>query len=252
MDPEIKELLDAKAAQYNHPDFIESDPVCIPHRFSVKEDVEIAGFLAATIAWGNRKATIKSATRMMESMGNSPYDFVMTHSKDQLERFDGFVHRTLNSVDMVTLISGLQNIYANYGGMEKVYADNVRDGFMHNGIHKFRNLMLEVDHQQRTRKHIADPMSNSAAKRIHLFLRWMVRNDNCGVDFGIWKSISPANLSCPLDVHSGNVARRLGLLMRKYDDGKALAELDAQLRKLDAADPVKYDYALFGLDLEKF
>ncbi len=252
MHPEIKELLDAKTAQYNRPDFIESDPICIPHRFSVKEDIEIAGFLAATIAWGNRKATIKSAKNMMQLMGNSPYDFVMAHSKDQLERFNGFVHRTFNSTDMVTFIGGLQNIYQNHGGMETVYANHVRDGFMHQGIHTFRNLMFEVEHQQRTRKHIADPMSNSAAKRIHLFLRWMVRKDNRGVDFGIWKSISPANLSCPLDVHSGNVARRLGLLTRKYDDGKALAELDSQLRALDPDDPVKYDYALFGLDLEKF
>jgi len=244
---ELQSFLDEKVDLYNNPKFIESDPIQIPHSFSQKEDIEIAGFLSATIAWGNRKMIIKNAQKMMDLMGNSPYDFIMNHQKHHLESLDHFVHRTFNGLDLVGFIKGLQHIYQNHGGLETVFARNQENDSMQKSISEFKKLFFEIEHQSRTQKHISDPMNNSAAKRINMFLRWMVRNDNKGVDFGIWKSISPAALSCPLDVHSGNVARKLGLLNRKQNDGKALAELDAQLRLLDANDPVKYDFALFGL-----
>jgi uncharacterized protein (TIGR02757 family) len=244
---DLKLFLDEKAAQYNNPNFIESDPVQIPHLFSLKEDAEIAGFLAATIAWGNRKMVINNCHRMMTLMGNSPYDFVMAHQTHHLEPLESFVHRTFNGADFTTFIRGLRHIYTNYGGLEKLFVDNQQDGRLHSAINQLKQKFFEVEHQQRTQKHIADPLRNSAAKRIHMFLRWMVRNDKAGVDLGIWKSISPSLLSCPLDVHTGNVSRKLGLITRKQDDIKALNELDAKLREMDATDPVKYDFALFGL-----
>ena len=244
---ELKEFLDEKVLLYNNPKFIESDPIQIPHQFSLKEDIEIAAFLTSTIAWGNRKMIINNSKRMMDLMGNSPYDFVMNHDDSQLENLNGFVHRTFNSGDFATFIKALQHIYRNHNGLESAFAKNQQPLSMQNSIAEFKKIFFEINHQQRTTKHVSDPMQGSAAKRINMFLRWMARNDKAGVDFGIWKSISPAALSCPLDVHSGNVARKLGLLTRKQNDGKALAELDTALRLLDPDDPVKYDFALFGL-----
>lgn len=250
---ELKTFLDEKTALYNNPGFIQTDPIQIPHLFTQKEDIEIAGFLAATIAWGNRKTIIANATKMMEIMGNSPYDFIMSHNNAQLEKFDNFVHRTFNSIDMVTFIKSLQHIYTKHGGLETVFTAHKNEQGLQHAIHLFKKLFFETPHQQRTQKHVSDPVNGSAAKRINMFLRWMVRNDNAGVDFGLWKNISPALLSCPLDVHSGNVARKLGLLNRKQNDAKALNELDVQLRLLNSTDPVKYDFALFGLGaFEKF
>ncbi|MDH3697214.1 MAG: TIGR02757 family protein [Flavobacteriaceae bacterium] len=245
MIPDLKAFLDEKAEQYNHPDFISTDPIQIPHRFSQKEDIEISGFLTATIAWGNRKSIIKSATRLTDLMGNSPYDFVMGHDESQLEHLDPFVHRTFNSTDVKTFVRGLKHIYTNHGGLEAVFWSQATD--LQNAISIFKKIFFEIDHLPRSEKHISDPLKGSAAKRINMYLRWMVRNDQRGVDFGLWPSISPSQLSCPLDVHSGNIARKLGLLQRKQNDAKALKELDTGLRKLDPADPVKYDFALFGL-----
>jgi uncharacterized protein (TIGR02757 family) len=244
---ELKEFLDEKVELYNHHNFIESDPIQIPHQFSSKEDIEIAGFLAATIAWGNRKMIINNAKRMMDLMGNSPYDFVMSHSDVQLESLGNFVHRTFNGKDFTGFIKGLQHIYKNHNGLEAVFSRE--NPTMQHTISEFKQLFFEIPHLARTEKHISDPMNGSAAKRINMYLRWMVRNDNKGVDLGIWKSITPSKLSCPLDVHSGNVARKLLLLTRKQNDAKALAELDQNLRNLDPNDPVKYDFALFGLDV---
>ncbi|RKS25167.1 uncharacterized protein (TIGR02757 family) [Flavobacterium endophyticum] len=244
---ELKIFLDEKVELYNKPDFIESDPIQIPHLFSLKEDIEIAGFLSSIIAWGNRKMIINNSKKMMDLMGNSPYDFIMTHQEYQLERLENFVHRTFNGQDFISFIKALQHIYKNHNGLEAVFLKHQEAYSMQKSIHEFKKIFFEIEHQQRTQKHISDPLNNSAAKRINMFLRWMVRQDKKGVDFGIWKSISPSTLSCPLDVHSGNVARKLGLLTRKQNDGKALAELDQQLRKLDPKDPVKYDFALFGL-----
>lgn len=249
---ELKEFLDEKVLLYNNPNFIESDPIQIPHRFSQKEDVEIAGFLSATIAWGNRTMIIRNASKMMDLMGNSPYDFIMSHTPEQLERFDNFVHRTFNATDIKTFMSGLRHIYKNHHGLEALFV-TVENNFVQKNISDFKKKFFEIEHQSRTQKHISDPLKNSAAKRINMFLRWMVRKDNAGVDFGIWKNVSPAYLSCPLDVHSGNVARKLALLTRKQNDAKAVLELDTQLRILDPNDPTRYDFALFGLGVfEKF
>jgi uncharacterized protein (TIGR02757 family) len=244
---DLKSFLDEKAYYYNQPVFIETDPLQIPHQFSLKEDIEIAGLLSATIAWGNRKMIIQNAQRMMNLMGNSPYDFVLCHQEKDLIPLESFVHRTFNGVDFISFIKGLQHIYRNCGGLETVFAQHVQDNYLHHSIHHFKQRLFEVPHAARSHKHVADPLAGSAAKRLHLFLRWMVRNDQTGVDLGIWKNISPSALSCPLDVHSGKVARKLGLLTRSQNDFKAVQELDLNLRKLDPLDPVKYDFALFGL-----
>jgi len=249
----LKEFLDEKVAQYNNPDFITSDPIQIPHSFSQKEDIEISGFLVATLAWGNRKTIIKSGEKLMSLMGNAPFDFIMNFSEKDEESLSSFVHRTFNGEDLIYFMYALQNIYLHHGGMEQVFKRYSEEKNLQKSIHEFRKIFFELDHLKRTEKHVSDPLKNSAAKRINMFLRWMIRNDSAGVDFGIWKSLSPSQLSCPLDVHSGNVARKLGILSRKQNDAKAVSELDSALRKMDSGDPVKYDFALFGLGVfEKF
>ncbi len=244
---ELKEFLDEKVIAYNNTKFIETDPIQIPHRYSLKEDIEISGFLSSTIAWGNRKMIIKNADRMMTLLGNSPFDFVMSHKQHHLDDLDGFVHRTFNALDLKFFVQSLKNIYQNHNGMEQIFCKHGTETSLQPAITKFKSVFFELKHLPRTQKHIGDPFKGSAAKKINMFLRWMVRNDNAGVDLGIWNSLSPAQLSCPLDVHSGNVARKLGLLTRKQNNAKALVELDNSLRELDAKDPVKYDFALFGL-----
>ncbi|MGB1042776.1 MAG: TIGR02757 family protein [Tenacibaculum sp.] len=249
---ELKEFLDQKVIKYNNPDFIESDPIQIPHLFSKKEDIEIAGFLAATIAWGNRKMIINNAHKMMDLMGNSPHDFVLNHTEEDLDNFEGFVHRTFNADDFKLFIKSLKNIYLNHNGLEAVLHPKEENNYKI-AIHNFKQVFFEVPHQSRTLKHVSDPLKGSASKRINMFLRWMVRDNTTGVDLGIWQSHSPAHLHCPLDVHTGNVARKLGILTRKQNDWKAIEELDNTLRDFDKKDPVKYDFALFGLGVfEKF
>jgi uncharacterized protein (TIGR02757 family) len=253
ISPEIKGFLDEMVDKYNNPEFIDSDPICLPHQYELKEDIEISGFLAATIAWGNRTMIIKNAFKLMNLMGNSPYDFIMNHKENHLDRFDGFVHRTFNQIDLVYFIKALKNIYLNKGGLETVFSNSTTECSTQPAIHAFRNEFFSLPHKDRTTKHVSDPAKGSAAKKINMFLRWMTRVDDKGVDFGIWKSISPHQLSCPLDVHSGNVARKLGLLTRNLNDAKAVDELDGYLRQMDKNDPVKYDFALFGLGVfEKF
>ncbi len=250
---ELKDFLDSKVSLYNNFNFIESDPISIPHKYQIKEDIEISGFLAATIAWGNRKSIIKNANRMMDHLGNSPYDFVMNHSESHLDPLDNFVHRTFNGMDFKAFIKSLQYVYKEHGGLESIFSVPTKNGNLQQHISQFKSIFFEIDHLPRSEKHVSDPLKGSAAKRINMFLRWMIRQDNAGVDFGLWKDISPALLSCPLDVHSGNVARKLGLLNRKQNDAKAVIELDNALRNLDKEDPVKYDFALFGLGVfEKF
>ena len=250
---ELKEFLDEKVILYNNPKFIDSDPIQIPHLFSKKEDIEISGFLTAIISWGNRTMIIRNAHKMMELLDNSPHDFILNHQEKDLKSLEGFVHRTFNYIDFQQFIKSLQHIYLRHGGLETVLAIQDQTKTYQTAIHNFKTLFFEVQHQQRTQKHISDPLKNSAAKRINMFLRWMVRNDKAGVDFGVWPTHNPSHLSCPLDVHSGNVARKLKLLPRKQNDWKAVAELDKNLRSLDASDPVKYDFALFGLGVfEKF
>ena len=246
----LKEFLDEKVNQYNSPRFIDTDPIQIPHQYQNKEDIEVSAFLTATISWGNRKMIIQNAQKLMDIMGNSPYDYVMEWKPGKMEHF---VHRTFNATDLSFFMEGLQHIYKVHGGLESIFSRHTEADSIQNSIHHFKRHFFEIPHPLRTQKHISDPKKGSAAKRINMFLRWMVRNDNTGVDFGIWKQIPPAILSCPLDVHSGNVARKLGLLHRKQNDAKALHELDQTLREMDPADPVKYDFALFGLGVfEKF
>jgi len=250
---EIKEFLDEKVVQYNQPFFIENDPVSIPHRYIRKEDIEVSGFLTATIAWGNRKSIIQNACALMEKMGDCPFDFVMSATDQQLKKLV-FVHRTFNSDDLKGFILCLRNLYVHNGGMQHVFETHAREDTLQPAISAFKRIFFETDHLPRTEKHVSDPMQGSSAKRINMMLRWFVRQDNKGVDFGIWNGkLQPSQLSLPLDVHTGNIARKLGILSRKQNDAKALQEIDGVLRQFDPVDPVKYDYALFGLGaVEKF
>ncbi len=249
----LKEFLDIKSEFYNRPEFIASDPLSIPHQFSLKEDIEIAAFLTAIISWGQRVTIIRNARQLVELMEGNPFDFLMNSNEKDLKRFLSFNHRTFNGTDCLYFISSLQNIYINHGGLEQAFSENGNIKDPRIMISNFRKLFFELSYPARTSKHIADPSRGSSAKRINMFLRWMVRNDGRGVDFGIWKSISPSTLYCPLDVHSGRVARKLGLLNRKQDDWKAVQELTSALLEFDPEDPVKYDFALFGLGVfEKF
>jgi uncharacterized protein (TIGR02757 family) len=250
---DLKDFLDEKVAQYNNPTFIELDPIQIPHSYTRKEDIEISGFLSATISWGNRTSIVKNARRMLAYMGDSPYDFIINHKAQHLKQIDGFVHRTFNSVDLLTFIEGLKHLYKNIDGLEGIFMKYQTNDSLQPAIHELKKEFFNIPHLDRTRKHLPDPLTGSAAKKINMFLRWMVRKDDRGVDFGIWKSIPPSVLSCPLDVHSGNIARKLGILRRKQNDARAVAELDNFLRELDSEDPVRYDFALFGLGaIDKF
>ena len=249
---EMFDFLEAKYELYNRPGFIEDDPISIPHNFSRKEDIEISGFLTATIAWGNRKMILRNANRLMQMMDDAPYDFSLNFTENDLKPFDSFVHRTFNGTDCKYFLKAMKFIYTEKGGLEALFAGDVQDD-MKELISQFRSLFFEIEHPVRTEKHVANPMKGSSAKRINMFLRWMVRDDGRGVDFGIWNSIEPSKLYCPLDVHSGNIARRLALLTRKQNDWKAVSELTEILRTFDKDDPVKYDFSLFGLGVnEKF
>ena len=248
----LKNFLESKYAQYCSPQFIKTDPIQIPHRFTRKEDIEIAGFLAATIAWGQRPTIIRNAERLLSGMNNAPFDFVLNHKPKDLQRFEGFVHRTFNYDDVCYFFTSLQNIYRHHGGMEKLFEPRRDEINMKYALGRFRYTFFELEHLPRSRKHVSDPFANSACKRLNMFLRWMARPAD-GIDFGLWKSVSPALLSCPLDVHSGRVARKLGLLERNANDWKAVEELDQNLRAMNPEDPVRYDFALFGLGVfEKF
>ncbi len=262
----MKEWLDEKSARYNRAEFVAIDPISLPHRFSGKEDREIAAFLSATISWGTRKSIIKNGLRLVEWMDCSPAAFIRGFSEGDLDPFRGFVHRTFNGADLVTFLYALKNIYERHGGMEEVFrrgvaraggsqvpagkspADAMAVGHrVKMAIMHFREVFFELPHPVRTRKHVSDPGSGSAAKRLNMMLRWLVRRDDAGVDLGIWDALSPADLVCPLDVHSGRVARKLGLLNRKQNDWKAAVMLTERLRQMDPSDPVKYDFALFGM-----
>lgn len=252
---DLIDLLNEKAQQYNHTDFIATDPIQIPHRFSKKEDIEIAGFLASVIAWGQRKTIINNALRLMELMDNAPHDFILNFKEKDLERFEGFVHRTFNYDDLLAFLNALQRIYRLEGGLEAAINKSFKADLKNpgSGWNTFKADFFSGPHLPRSKKHLPDPLKGSAAKRMNMYLRWMIRADEQGVDFGIWKSMSPAQLYLPLDVHTSRVARKLNLLSRKQDDWKAVVELTEKLRRIDPHDPVKYDFALFGLGaFEKF
>lgn len=250
---DLKIFLDEKVEEFNRPHFIETDPIQVPKQFSVKENIEIAGFLTATISWGNRPSIIKNAMRLMAMLGNQPFDFILNASDDEVAKLEHFVHRTFNGGDCIYFIHSLRNIYKNHGGLQSVF----EIGFQHENSVKsalafFYNVFFEME-GERTRKHISNVERGASAKRLNMYLRWMVRDDKRGVDFGLWKGIPTSELMLPLDVHTGNVGRKLGLLQRKSNDWKAVQELTASLRNFDAKDPVKYDFALFGLGVfEKF
>jgi uncharacterized protein (TIGR02757 family) len=244
---QLYELLEEKASFYNNPDFIEKDPISIPHLFTRKEDIEIAGFLAATLAWGQRVTIINKSRELMSRMDNSPYEFVLNASEKEIESLSTFVHRTFQGEDCMYFIYAIQQIYRQPGGLESVFLKGYQaNRSIKESIRQFREIFFSFDHLHRTLKHMPDPLKGSAAKRINMFIRWMVRNDEKGVDFGIWKGFKTSDLLCPLDLHSGNVGRKLGLLERKLNDWQAVEELTASLRLFDATDPVKYDFALFG------
>ncbi len=280
-----KQFLDAKVAVYNRPDFIEYDPISIPHRFSQKQDIEIAAFFAAILAWGQRKTIINKCSELMNRMGGQPYQFVLHHSEQDLKNLLGFKHRTFNDTDLLYFIAFFKMHYSYNKSLETAFipqADNFRSDYMsfedsgsdlvqtsgtsstcyahelaqtgfniEKALNHFRAYFFSLpDYPERTLKHISSPFKGSTCKRINMFLRWMVRNDNQGIDFGLWQIIRPSQLICPCDVHVERVARHLGLIERKQTDWRCALELSAALRTFDPNDPVKYDFALFGLGVE--
>jgi len=249
----LKEFLDEKAEKYNRPLFTETDPVQVPRQFIQKENIEIAAFLTATISWGSRPAIIKNALRLMALMNNRPYEFILNAAPSDFEALKPFVHRTFNGDDCIYFAQSLKNIYEKHGGLQPVFENGFKKGnSIKAALQHFHNLFFELP-GERTRKHVANVERGASAKRLNMLLRWMIRNDNKGVDFGLWQGIPTSALMLPLDVHTGNVARKLGLLTRKQNDWKAVEEVTETLRTFDPEDPVKYDFALFGLGIfEKF
>ncbi len=242
----LKEFLDSKVETYNQPSFIKDDPVSIPHLFTKKQDIEIAGFFAAVFAWGNRKTIINKSRELMQLMDMQPHEFCLNEDLNRLKRLLEFKHRTFNSTDLLYFVEFLQFHYLNNDSLETAFAKWGTDvEQMLIGFHHYFFSLEDVP--SRTKKHIATPEKKSNCKRLNMFLRWMVRDDDKGVDFGIWKNISPSQLICPVDVHVARVAKRFNLLQRKQTDWKAAIELTEELKKFDADDPVKYDFALFGL-----
>ena len=248
---ELHDFLENRYRRYCSPEFVETDPVLVPHLFSRREDIEIAGFLAASIAWGQRKCIIASAKRLMTLMDHAPYDFVIHAGDRELERLDAFVYRTFRQDDCLFFVDSLRHIYKNCGGLQHVFEKGYNsDRSIFGALQYFRHVFLETDHLRRSEKHISNVEHGAAAKRLNMFLRWMVRR-NDGIDFGLWNTIPVSALKIPLDVHTGNTGRRLGLLARKSDDWKAVEELTANLQNFDPHDPVKYDFALFGLGVSE-
>ena len=247
---ELKDFLDYKAEQYEHPDFIASDPIQLPKRFTRKQDIEIVALLVSTIAWGNRKSIIKSGEQLLDIMDHDPYNWLLSYSTSKQADLR-FVHRTFNTTDLHYFFTALASIYQSTDTLEELFV--TPDHQIKSGIIQFRTHFLGFQPEVRTSKHVSDPSRNSASKRLNMFLRWMVRSQHKGVDFGLWKRISTESLYIPLDVHTGNMARKLQLLDRKQDDWKALEQLMQTLREFDPTDPVKYDFALFGLGVfERF
>lgn len=247
----LKEFFDKKVIQYNQASFIAADPICIPRLFHKKEDIEIAGLFAAVFAWGNRTTIISKSKELMQLMDNAPHDFCLNHRESDLQELAGFKHRTFTPTDLYYFISFLQQHYAQHKSLETAFGPDKR---VEQALNYFHNYFFSLENvPNRTRKHIAAPFKGSTCKRLNMYLRWMVRKDKQGVDFGIWKTFRPAELICPIDLHVARVAKRFGLLQRKQVDWQAAVELTAYLKTLDPADPVKYDFALFGLGvMEKF
>jgi len=254
MNQRIKDFLDEKVALFNRPNFIELDPISIPHRFSKKQDIEIAGFFAAILAWGQRKTILNKCNELLECMDNAPHDFMLNHTEGDLKAVLGFKHRTFNEVDALYFIHFLSWFYRHEDSLEKAFLIGHTGAIdsMESILIQFQQHFFSLeDAPSRTKKHISSPATRSACKRINMYLRWMVRQDQQGVDFGIWKQISPAQLICPCDLHVDRVGRKLGLITRKQTDWYTAVELTQVLRSFDPLDPVKYDFALFGLGVEE-
>lgn len=253
---QLKEFLDRKVDEYNQPSFVNSDPVCVPHSFKQQQDIEIAGFFAAVFAWGNRTTIIQKCKELMQRMDNAPFDFIRYHEEHHLKQLLGFRHRTFNDTDLLYFVSFLRQHYKKNRSLETAFSQWMQHGDADTGnaLSGFYHYFFTMEHvPERTKKHIASPEKKSTCKRLSMFLRWMVRNDDRGVDFGIWKQFKPSQLVCPVDLHVARVARRFKLLDRQQTDWQAALDLTAHLRQLDPRDPVKYDFALFGLGImEKF
>lgn len=249
---ELYKLLEHNYSKYNNLDFIDSDPIQIPHRFVKKEDIEISAFLVSTIAWGRRDLIVRSGKRMMQLLDNSPYDFVMNATGKEIENLQNFVHRTFNGLDFIQFVLNLRNIYTYHKGLETVFNNgfrkhsNIKDSLIY-----FRKFFFEHNTYPHSLKHLSDVSKKASAKRLNLFLMWMVRKDDVGVHFGLWRKISKSELMLPLDLHTASMGRNLGLLQRKQNDWLAVEQITENLRKFDPIDPTKYDFALFGMDLEK-
>jgi uncharacterized protein (TIGR02757 family) len=255
VETDLKEFLDAKVEEYNNPSFIGSDPVSIPHRFKKKQDVEIAGLFAAILAWGQRKTIINKCIELLAMMDNAPHDFILNHTDADLKIFETFKHRTFNATDTLYFLAFLKDHYQKYDSLEEAFNPGLKNRWnAEQGLSSFHHRFFSLSFApQRTRKHIATPERKAACKRLNMYLRWMVRKDDRGVDFGLWRSIDPAELICPCDLHVDRVARKLGLIQRKQTDWLTAVQLTNHLKALDPADPVKYDFALFGLGImEKF
>jgi uncharacterized protein (TIGR02757 family) len=244
----LKAFLEEKVEYYNRPSFIESDPVSIPHLFSNKQDIEISGFFAAVFAWGQRKTIINKSRELLGMMDNAPYDFILNHSEKDLKAIENFRHRTFNATDALYFIHFLNYYYSGNDSMEDLFIVHGKRDPIENGLIQFHESFFRLpDAPPRTRKHIPNPNRKSTCKRLNMYLRWMVREDEAGVDFGIWNKIKMKDLICPIDVHVDRIARKLSLIRRKRTDWLTAVELTENLKKLDSEDPVKYDFALFGL-----
>ena len=242
-------FLDEKSYQYESLEFIKDDPIMVPHSFNKKQDIEISGFITSVISWGNRKSIINSAKKIIEFMDYSPYDFIINHTNKDLIKKKKSIHRTFNSDDLNYFFVSLKHIYSKHNGLEDILANKSNGNNLQQRISQFKELFFCLSHPKRTRKHLPSPVDGSSAKRFNMFLRWMVRSNEKGVDFGLWNKINKSELSIPLDVHTGRIARILGLLERNINDSKAVKEIDLKLREMDPQDPVKYDFALFGLSV---
>ena len=256
VDEKLKVFLDRKVDEYNKPAFIKDDPISVPHLFTKQQDIEIAAFFAAIFAWGNRTTIIQKSHELMQLMHMQPHTFILSSQQKDLEKLKTFKHRTFNTTDLLYFIEFLKFHYTTYSSLETAFTKwmNKNDEHVEKALNGFNAYFFSREHvPPRTMKHIASPLKKSTCKRLNMFLRWMVRNDGHGVDFGIWKNISSAQLICPIDVHVARVARKFGMLTRKQVDWNTAIELTSNLKRMDAADPVKYDFALFGLGvIEKF
>lgn len=288
---ELKSLLDEQVDKYNRPDFIPEDPVCIPHEYALKQDIEIAGFFAAILAWGQRKTIINKCHDLFDRMDREPYAFIRGHEESDLKRLLGFKHRTFNDTDLLYFVAFLRHHYLQFESLEdafligwrkqefrsdyvggsprdaagdpvsfraqaadtcllpQLHAEGAEPSFdIQTALINFRKYFFSLpDYPVRTHKHISSPAQKSTCKRLNMYLRWMVRQDQRGVDFGLWRRLSPAQLICPFDVHVDRVARQLGLVQRKQRDWQTAEEVTDRLREFDPKDPVKYDFALFGM-----